>query len=146
MTPRGLRNNNPLNIRRGGSQWQGLKREQADSQFCQFTTMAYGWRAAFVLLTRTYYHKYRLFTIEGIINRWAPPRENDTRAYVDTVSGLMNYDKNLPLGIPSTFPTRWMRLAVAMSIVENGTKAFDYFAMLDGWDMAAETIRRGDYT
>ena len=46
MTPRGIRNNNPLNIRRGASQWQGLKRRQTDKDFCQFVTVAYGYRAA----------------------------------------------------------------------------------------------------
>ena len=60
MIPRGIRNNNPLNVRRSKDQWQGLRVVQTDSQFCQFETMEYGWRAAFVLLTRTYYHKYRL--------------------------------------------------------------------------------------
>lgn len=146
MTPRGIRNNNPLNIRRGGSQWQGLRREQGDASFCQFQTMAYGWRAAFVLLTRTYYHKYRLYTIESVIKRWAPPNENQTKAYIDTVAGLMNYDKDMPLGIPSSCPTRWIRLGMAMAIVENGNKKIDYFAMLDGWDMAAECIRSGSYS
>jgi hypothetical protein len=63
MLPRGIRNNNPLNIRRGKDQWQGLRAQQTDAQFCQFETLEYGWRAAFYLLTRKYYHKYRLFTI-----------------------------------------------------------------------------------
>ena len=40
--------------------------------FCQFKSLEYGWRAAFYLLTRTYYHKYRLYTIRTIIRRWAP--------------------------------------------------------------------------
>jgi hypothetical protein len=40
--------------------------------FCQFKSFEYGWRAAFYLLTRTYYHKYRLYTIRTIIRRWAP--------------------------------------------------------------------------
>ena len=57
MLPRGIRNNNPLNIRRSKDQWQGMKKEQTDSAFCQFENLAYGWRAAFKLLTRTYYHK-----------------------------------------------------------------------------------------
>ena len=57
MLPRGIRNNNPLNIRRSKDQWQGLRAQQTDAQFCQFETLEYGWRAAFYLLTRTYYHK-----------------------------------------------------------------------------------------
>ena len=60
--PRGIRNNNPLNIRRTGKdQWKGLSKTQSDRSFCQFETLEWGWRAAFYLLTRTYYHKYRLY-------------------------------------------------------------------------------------
>jgi hypothetical protein len=77
MLPRGIRNNNPLNIRRTAKdQWKGLRAQQTDASFCQFESLDYGWRAAFYLLTRTYYHKYRLFTIRAIINKWAPPNEN----------------------------------------------------------------------
>ena len=45
---------------------------QNDRAFVQFKSLEYGWRAAFYLLTRTYYHKYRLYTIRSIISRWAP--------------------------------------------------------------------------
>ena len=88
MLPRGIRNNNPLNIRRSKDQWQGLKAQQTDASFCQFESLDYGWRAAFYLLTRTYYHKYRLFTIRAIINKWAPPNENLTSTYIANVSRL----------------------------------------------------------
>lgn len=55
MLPRGIRNNNPLNIRRTAKdQWQGLRAQQTDANFCQFESLEYGWRAAFYLLTRTY--------------------------------------------------------------------------------------------
>ena len=36
MLPRGIRNNNPLNIRRSKDQWKGLKAQQQDASFCQF--------------------------------------------------------------------------------------------------------------
>ena len=47
---RGLRNNNPLNIRRNNTKWQGLSATQTDKSFFQFKTMAYGYRAAFKTL------------------------------------------------------------------------------------------------
>ena len=106
MTPRGIRNNNPLNIRRSRDKWKGLKAEQTDAAFCQFETMEYGWRAAFWLLTRTYYHKYRLFTIRSIIQKWAPPHENNTQAYIDNVSRLTGIPPDEPIGIPSDQPAR----------------------------------------
>ena len=88
MLPRGIRNNNPLNIRRGKDQWQGLRAQQTDASFCQFESLDYGWRAAFYLLTRTYYHKYRLYTIRMIISKWAPPQENLTATYIENVCRL----------------------------------------------------------
>ena len=138
MTPRGIRNNNPLNICRSRDKWKGLKAEQTDAAFCQFETMEYGWRAAFWLLTRTYYHKYRLFTIRSIIQKWAPPHENNTQAYIDNVSRLTGIPPDEPIGIPSDQPARWMMVATAMAIQENGTTALDYFAMLRGWTLCRQ--------
>ena len=134
--PRGIRNNNPLNIRKTKDQWQGMKKEQTDSQFCQFENLAYGWRAAFKLLTRTYYHTYRLYTIRAIVNKWAPPNENNTKAYVENVSRLTGIGADEPLGIPSDKPGRWIALGAAMAIQENGITSIDWFAMLRGWEMA----------
>ena len=123
MLPRGIRNNNPLNIRRTAKdQWQGLRAQQTDASFCQFESLEYGWRAAFYLLTRTYYHKYRLYTIRMIINRWAPPNENLTSTYIANVSRLTGILPDEPIGIPSDQPERWIAVGVAMAIQENGTE------------------------
>ena len=148
MLPRGIRNNNPLNIRKSKDKWQGtrlspdpsLRREGGwDTQFCQFESQAYGWRAAFVLLTRTYYHTYRLFTIRSIVSRWAPPNENTTAAYIRRVSLQTGIDPDEPLGIPSEKPARWMLLAWAMAIQECGEQGLSVFEMLRGWQMARES-------
>ena len=141
MLPRGIRNNNPLNIRRTAKdQWKGLRAQQTDASFCQFERLEYGWRAAFYLLTRTYYHKYRLFTIRAIISKWAPPNENLTSTYIENVCRLTGIPSDEPIGIPSDQPARWMALGVAMAIQENGTDSLDYFAMLRGWGLAREGI------
>ena len=140
MLPRGIRNNNPLNIRRSKDQWKGLADAQTDRAFCQFKSLEYGWRAAFYLLTRTYYHKYRLYTIRTIIRRWAPPGENNTEAYIANVSRLIGIDPDEPIGIPSERPSRWMMVGVAMAIQENGTDSLDYFAMLRGWEMCRNDV------
>ena len=139
MTPRGIRNCNPLNIRRSKDKWKGMSAQQADASFCQFESMEWGWRAAFWLLTRTYYHKYRLYTIRTIIQKWAPPNENNTKAYIDNVSRLTGIAPHEPIGIPSDQPARWMMVATAMAIQENGTTALDYFAMLRGWALCRAT-------
>ena len=143
MLPRGIRNNNPLNIRRSKDQWKGLAEAQTDRAFVQFKTLEYGWRAAFYLLTRTYYHKYRLYTIRTIIRRWAPSNENDTNAYIANVSKLTGIDPDEPIGIPSEAPSRWIALGLAMAIQENGVESLDYFAMLRGWAMCRPDAQSG---
>ena len=88
---RGLRNCNPLNIRRvAGTRWKGQRAEQTDREFVQFSSVEYGLRAAFCILN-TYRRKYKAVCIEDIINRWAPPSENDTRKYVETVCRLTGF-------------------------------------------------------
>ena len=135
MLPRGIRNNNPLNIRRSKDKWKGLSITQNDPSFCQFESLEWGWRAAFWLLTRTYYHKYRLFTIRAIISKWAPPCENKTEAYIRNVCRLTGIGPDEPIGIPSDQPARWIALGRAMAIQENGTDSIDDFAMLRGWTL-----------
>ena len=84
INPRGFRNNNPLNIRKG-SQWKGLSSVQSDKSFCVFTSMRYGIRAAIYLLLK-YYKKYNLHTLYDIISRWAPKNENNTWNYCKLVA------------------------------------------------------------
>lgn len=83
-TPRGVRNNNPGNIRHGDP-WQGLAKGQTDPAFATFQSAAYGIRALARTLI-TYQDRYGLNTVRGIITRWAPPVENDTEAYVQGVA------------------------------------------------------------
>ena len=135
--PRGLRNNNPLNLRRTKTVWTGQKTSDLrDPAFCEFDTMAHGWRAAFKLLSK-YYYDLHLTSIDAIINRWAPPADrNNTAAYVSRVAELMRHSPLADIGLRSDHPGRWMMLASAMAIVENGTASLDYFAMLRGYEMA----------
>ena len=84
MNTRGIRNNNPANIRRGCN-WKGLIRQQEDREFCQFVTMTWGVRALLVTL-RTYVVKHHLHTVREIITRWAPPSDgNNTEEYIKFV-------------------------------------------------------------
>ena len=137
--PRGLRNNNPLNIRRSGDKWQGLKVLQEDKALFKFSEMKWGWRAAFRLLCHTYYNKYRLRTIRDIITRWAPPKENNTEAYIRRVTDRIGIGPDRELGDPQTHPTQWMMIGIAMAIVENGTTNLDYLSMLKGYEMANDS-------
>ncbi len=85
---RGIRNNNPGNIRHGKSAWQGMSAEQTDSEYIQFDDPVYGIRALAKLLNN-YQTRYGLNTIREIITRWAPPIENITEAYIANVSRIV---------------------------------------------------------
>lgn len=87
--PRGVRNNNPGNIDRTDVVWQGedrsMEARRAEPRFCVFKTPEHGFRAMARTL-RTYRERHGLTTVRGIIDRWAPPVENDTGAYVAQVA------------------------------------------------------------
>lgn len=128
-TPRGIRNNNPLNIRRG-SEWQGLRKKQQDPEFCQFTSASLGYRAAFRLLN-TYYTKYRLTNLKAIIERFAPPVENNTLMYIVTVKHYFLQYTGKMLNEVETLPPvdhdqkTWCAIVRAMVAMECGAKWAD---------------------
>lgn len=116
MLPRGIRNNNPLNIRVGNA-WLGEVAQPTDTEFEQFVSLAYGLRAGFILLRR-YIVRYKLRTVEAIIKRWAPATENDTRRYIQQVcqkSGLHPREE-----ISFGAPEQMLALVDAMIHVECG--------------------------
>lgn len=92
---RGVRNNNPGNIRKG-EKWQGLAPSQTDADFAQFISSYWGIRALAKTL-KTYQSKHGLTTIAGIVARWAPPNENDTGAYIASVAKRTGLDKDAPV-------------------------------------------------
>lgn len=92
---RGMRNNNPFNIRKSDTKWFG-KIPGKDNDFETFDTLYNGYRAGIVLL-RTYINKYHCRTIWSIINRFAPASENDVDAYVDFISRRCNRDPHIKL-------------------------------------------------
>lgn len=118
MTARGLRNNNPGNIKRSKTAWVGLKPVQSDPIFLEFTDPVYGIRALYKILMT--YKSRGLNTIEKIISTWAPSTENDTRAYIDTVAKRLGIDPRLPLG-----PQHYTPLIKAIIHHENGKQPYD---------------------
>lgn len=96
--PRGIRNNNPGNIRHSSAAWLGMSAKKNDSSFVSFDTAVHGIRALAVILLN-YQSRHHIDTIEEIITRWAPPTENNTRAYVAVVSraAKINKDKVIEL-------------------------------------------------
>lgn len=113
---RGVRNNNPLNIRKGND-WFGEMAKNTDGEFEQFTDMLFGLRAAFILLRR-YINGYGLTTVEKIISRWAPSSENKTEKYIRRVCNIMWIPRNVHISFEDKFVM--IKLVYAMAIVESG--------------------------
>ena len=130
MTPRGIRNNNPLNIRHNGDLFQGEIQPSQDKAFKQFRTMAHGYRAAFVTLG-TYLARGK-DTIEKIISSWAPPTENNTAGYIDKVEKMSGVKRDRVL--TADCGEDYVKIVIAMSRVENGVVA-DPVAVREGFDM-----------
>lgn len=86
---RGLRNNNPLNLRRTSIEWKGEKSEVTDKEFEEFETMEFGLRAGLINMRTQIRNGYE--TLEKLIGRWAPPTENNTENYVKIVSEKSGY-------------------------------------------------------
>lgn len=116
--PRGIRNNNPLNIRQGNV-WLGEVANPNDPEFEQFCTMEYGLRAAFIILRR-YIRRYGHNTIRSIVSRWAPSSENNTKAYIEKVCAQMNLDPDARIRYEDS--ETMCRLVSAMCLVECGQR------------------------
>lgn len=128
--PRGLRNNNPGNIRRNNDVFHGEVNPSRDKEFKQFTNMAHGYRAVFRILSN-YYRNYHLKTIRQMIGRWAPENENNTEAYIKAVS------KYAGIGPDDTISfdrEQMIRIVAGMSKVENGREA-DMSEVIAGWNL-----------
>lgn len=130
QTPRGIRNNNPLNIRRSTDVFIG-ERKSDDPAFKQFTKMSYGYRAGFKILSN-YYKIYNLRTIRAILGRFAPENENNTSSYISLVSSYTGIDPDTVLDYRDK--AQMCAIAAAMSRVENGRVA-DMNEVVDGWEL-----------
>lgn len=129
--PRGIRNNNPLNIRIGNV-WLGEVKENTDGEFEQFTSMLYGLRAAIVLMRRYICH-YHLDSISQIISRWAPSSENNTRLYIDFVSNRVEISPMC--GIDFSDKITICKLVEAMAYYECRT-LIDYSVIEKAYDLS----------
>jgi hypothetical protein len=117
---RGIVNNNPGNIRKSATAWQGAI-VGSDPIFVTFDTPENGIRAmAKVLLT--YQRQHGLDTLAEIIERWAPAAENDSFAYIDDVATRLGVDpdERIDLGNAELLAA----LCAAMIRHENGRQPY----------------------
>ena len=136
---RGIRNNNPLNIRcleHGlepsnkikANNWKGRVMNKKDPDFEEFVSMTYGFRAALITIGN-YIVKHGCNTIEAIIHRWAPPTDgNDTDSYIQHVCHITGIGGREVL---TNRDPKLKKIVAAMSVIESGNNIRDYFDSLD---------------
>lgn len=141
-TPRGIRNNNPGNIR-WGDDWKGLvpQPQRSDKSFCQFLDIKWGIRALVKVLLN--YRKRPgmpgvgdsgIDTVREIISRWAPPNENDTEVYVQTVASACGVKPNAAIDL--TDKTLMLKMVKAIIKHENGVQPYTDAILLSGITLA----------
>lgn len=122
--PRGMRNNNPLNIEAGGFTQGQPGFSGSDGRFAKFDTPQAGIGAASKLLDS--YAKRGLTTPAGIVGRWAPGSDgNNVPAYAQAIAAKLGIGPNDQ--IP---PEMRPQLIAAMGQHENGRPIGDVAAAL----------------
>lgn len=129
--PRGIRNNNPGNIRQGSTRWDGESEVDLDPEFEEFETPEMGIRAMARILTN-YQTRHGLSTLRQIIERWAPPAENNTGAYVGAVARDTGIDPDAPINVVLELPA----LIPAIIRHENGEQPYSQAQIAEGINRA----------
>ena len=128
---RGIDNCNPGNIRRSRVRYLGEVHPSQDTHFKQFESMAWGYRAMFVLLD-SYRKRYGLKTLREMLTRYAPPTENHTALYIESVCDMAGVKADTEI---DTHSKRMMiPIVAAMSRIENGRIA-NHQEVEHGWQL-----------
>lgn len=132
---RGERNNNPGNIDYNpANKWQGqLPHDPSiEKRFCRFVTAEYGIRAIYKLL-QTYQRKYGLNSVAAIINKYAPPIENNTSGYINRAAADIGVGINDHIN--TTDKKTGIALATAIVSVELGYQPYSDATYEKAWGL-----------
>lgn len=129
--PRGLRNKNPGNVEAGADRWDG--QTGSDGRFATFESPEAGIRALARTLI-TYQDKHGLNTVEGIIGRWAPPGENNTKAYARAVADAVGFEPTAQLDLKDAKVLQALTRAIIRH--ENGRQPYAEDVIRAGVDAA----------
>lgn len=117
--PRGIRNNNPGNLNYVGQ--AGAKKEAGPSgRFAVFQTAEDGLRALADQLRR--YGQRGINSIKAVISKFAPASENNTKAYIGSVSKSLGVGADAALDLND--PRVLQNLMGAIIHVENGKNPY----------------------
>lgn len=119
--PRGIRNNNPGNLKMTTPQqgWLGSidRGENTDGVFEQFVFYGYGLRAMLKLM-RNKMTRNGDNSIRKLIYSWAPPGENSTENYIAAVENVTGIPQNQVIDVNDK--DRLFAIAQAIESQENG--------------------------
>ncbi|HWP00042.1 MAG TPA: structural protein [Methylococcus sp.] len=131
--PRGLRNNNPGNLRISAVAWLGKRAVSHENEYETFIDMTHGVRAmAINAITAQSRHGCR--TVRQLIQRWAPQHENDTWAYVMRVAHAIGVDPDEPIELRDR--KTLVAFVWAVAAHENGIRACEKY-------LKREDVERG---
>jgi len=130
ITPRGIRNNNPLNLEQTADNWKG-EIVGNDTRFMTFSDAKYGIRAAAKLLIN-YQRLYNLDTMKKVIDRFAPPFENNTNAYAEHIAESIGVNVNDKITISKN---NLLPILRAMIKHENGINPYSDETILSGIEL-----------
>jgi hypothetical protein len=117
--PRGIRNNNPGNLR-GNAEWKG-KTGADEGGYLTFESPQSGLRAMAVNLL-VQQNKHGLNTVQDIVTKYAPPSENDTASYIKQVSQALGVQPTQRVNLSD--PATLNALMAVMIKQENGMQPF----------------------
>jgi len=118
--PRGLRNNNPGNLRISTIAWQGKvpNARNTDKSFEQFENIVFGVRAMATDIINDVAKGKN--TLRTLIAEYAPPNENDTTGYINQVANRVGISPDAKLNLNADLVKKIIQAKI---IVENGIKA-----------------------
>lgn len=130
--PRGVRNNNPLNIKRSSQVFLGETTNIYETTFKTFKSVVWGFRAA-ICIIRTYIMLKDCKTPYAIIHRWCPDETADR--YTVFVCRKVGIDPNQEINFAQR--TIIVALVSAMAIFETGV-TFDNTIINDAYQKAID--------
>ncbi|MCX5616358.1 structural protein P5 [Bombella sp. TMW 2.2559] len=120
LPPRGIRNNNPGNLNFAHQKGAVLE-PGPNARFARFPTPEAGLAALrdqlYLYMTRD-----KLRTVNAIIYKWAPTKENNTTAYAQFVAKKIGVKVSDDLGPPT--PTLIGKIMAAITEYENGQNPY----------------------
>ena len=116
--PRGIKNNNPLNIEHNpANPWQGLDEPPSDGRFARFIEPQWGIRAALLILRK--YQSRGIVTLRQMISTWAPAHENNVDNYIGFVCRKTGFQPDTRVDLQDE--KQAVALLKAMVLMECGT-------------------------